>query len=167
MKQAEPSIRVRPAGSDDVSSVTSVLRESFAEEEPAYTPEAFAATTLTGERVQARMKEGPVWVALRDDAIVGTVSAVLRGEAVYVRGMAVLPAARGHGVGALLLAEAEGFARARGCTRLLLSTTPFLDAAIRLYERAGFRRSGEGPQDLLGTPLFTMVKELAASDQGR
>jgi hypothetical protein len=43
---------------------------------------------------------------------------------------------------------------------LLLSTTPFLSEAIKLYERSGFRRSTEGPRELFGTPLFTMEKQL-------
>jgi len=71
---------------------------------------------------------------------VGTVSAVVKGESVYVRGMAVLPAARGTGAGSELLKQVEEWADGKGCTRLFLSTTPFLAAAIRLYEKAGFRR---------------------------
>jgi GNAT superfamily N-acetyltransferase len=107
-----------------------------------------------------RIDEGPVWVALRDGAIVGTVSALPKGEALYVRSMAVLPTARGHGIGELLLERVESFALEHGYKRLFLSTTPFLDRAIRLYEHWGFRRSDEGPHDLFGTPLFTMVKTL-------
>ena len=57
----------------------------------------------------------------------------------------------------------EAFAASHGHDRLVLSTTPFLDSAIRLYERAGFRRSAAGPRDLAGTPLFTMEKGLTAS----
>jgi ribosomal protein S18 acetylase RimI-like enzyme len=45
---------------------------------------------------------------------------------------------------------------------MFLSTTPFLIGAISLYERAGFRRTGEGPHDLFGTPLFSMEKVLHA-----
>jgi hypothetical protein len=41
-----------------------------------------------------------------------------------------------------------------------VSTTPFLLRAITLYERCGFRRTGDGPEDLSGTPLFTMEKTL-------
>ena len=54
--------------------------------------------------------------------------------------------------------QVENFARAGGFQRMLLSTTPFLDDAIRLYQRFGFERIREGPHDLAGTPLFTMEK---------
>jgi GNAT superfamily N-acetyltransferase len=130
------------------------------EYEASYTHEAFVATISTSERIEQRMSEGPVWVALRDDAIVGTVSAVPKNEGVYIRGMGILPTARGQGIGTPLLEEVEGFASKHNYERLFLSTTPFLTRAIRLYEHFGFQRSDEGPHDLLGTPLFTMVKTL-------
>ena len=78
--------------------------------------------------------------------------------------MAVLPAARGHKVGELILNQIESYAAARGYKSLWLSTTPFLARAIRLYEHFGYRRSSEGPHDLFGTPLFTMVKVLGSSN---
>jgi hypothetical protein len=49
------------------------------------------------------------------------------------------------------------------CPRLevqVLSTTPFLNSAIRLYENFGFRRNEAEPHDLFGTPMFTMEKIL-------
>ena len=141
-----------------------VLYESFAEYKPEYTPEAFAATTPTPDQIEQRMSEGPVWVAVRQGAIVGTVSAVPKGQALYIRSMAVLPAARGQGIAELLLSQLEVYALAESFQRLFLSTTPFLTGAIRLYERMGFQRSGEGPHDLCGTPLFTMIKELGSQE---
>lgn len=155
-----PNIQIRAAVPDDAPLISAVLYESFVEYKPSYTPEGFAATTPTTDQIKSRMNEGPVWVVLRDQAIVGTASAVLQGESLYVRGMAVLPNARGQKIGELLLAHLESFASARGFRRLFLSTTPFLSSAIRLYERFGFQRNGEGPHDLFGTPLFTMEKSL-------
>ena len=143
------------------------MYESFAGYEPFYTREAFAATAPPASHVHARMDERPVWVALRGEAIVGTVSAVCEGEVAYVRGMAVLPSARRQGIGESLLFRVEAYASAGGYERLLLSTTTFLIGAIELYERSGYRRSKEGPQDLLGTPLFTMVKILKTSGEER
>ncbi len=106
------------------------------------------------------MQEGPLWVAVREGAILGTVAAISRGGDLYIRGMAVLPSARGQAIGELLLEHIGKYALAHGHKRLTLSTTPFLDRAIRLYESCGFRRVEEGPHELFGTPLFAMEKVL-------
>jgi GNAT superfamily N-acetyltransferase len=160
MLESASLIQIRMALPDDAPSIASVLHQSFVEYQSSYTDEAFAATAPTSEQIRQRMNEGPVWVAVHDEIIVGTVSAVSHGEALYVRGMAALPSARGQRIGELLLKQVESFAHAEGYKLLSLSTTPFLRRAIRLYERAGFSRHEEGPHDLFGTPLFTMVKFL-------
>jgi GNAT superfamily N-acetyltransferase len=49
-----------------------------------------------------------------------------------MRGMAVLPAARGLGIGRLLLEEVEALAGEEGYEQLALATTPFLNSTIRL-----------------------------------
>lgn len=154
------SVLIRIATPEDAAQVAFVLHESFAEYRDSYTAEAFAATTPAGDVVLNRMKEGPVWVALLGDTVVGTASAVERGEDLYIRGMAVLPAGRGLGIGRLLLKQIEDYACQHNHRRLTLSTTPFLYSAIRLYEHFGFARSEEGSDTLFGTPLFTMVKNL-------
>lgn len=151
-------IQIRSAQFEDCAAIADVLRESFAEFKPLYTAEGFAATTPGAEQIHARMEEGPVWVALHRGVIIGAVAAVKKSESVYVRGMAVLPSARGLGTGNRLLEQVESWAADENIARIFLSTTPFLDAAIRLYEKSGFRRTAEGPHDLFGTPLFTMEK---------
>jgi GNAT superfamily N-acetyltransferase len=50
----------------------------------------------------------------------------------------VVPGARGQGLGALLLDELEGAARARGLSRLRLDTRNDLVEARRLYARHGY-----------------------------
>jgi GNAT superfamily N-acetyltransferase len=157
----EGTIQVRLAVTDDLLSIASLLHDSFVEYRALYTDEGFAATTPSREQLLQRLNEGPIWIAEKDDALLGTVSAVARGDDLYIRGMAVLPAARGLGLGALLLKTTEDFALAHGHKRLTLSTTPFLLDAIKLYERHGFRRTPDPPHDLYGTPLFSMVKELS------
>lgn len=160
MTDEKTDIQVRMAAPKDAEGIEALLREAFVEYRASYTAEAFAATTPAAGQIRSRMDEGPVWVAVLGGVTVGTVSVVARGEALYVRGMAVLPASRGRRVGEALLSRVEEFAAAQGCGRLWLSTTPFLARAIRLYERAGFRRSDEGPHELFGTPLFTMEKDV-------
>ena len=166
MTDEKPDIQIRLAAPDEAEGIALVLREAFVEYRASYTAEAFAATTPSGEHLRSRMDEGPVWIAVRDEVIVGTVSVVPRGESLYVRGMAVLPTARGQRVGEALLRQVEEFASAHGSRRLYLSTTPFLARAIQLYERAGFKRSDEGPNELCGTPLFTMEKVIRSDGNG-
>ena len=151
---------IRRAEPADAPAIARVLSEAFQQYEPRYTRAAFAATTPIAETVRERLAEGPTWVALREGEIVGTVSAVVRHDGVYVRSMAVVPTARGHGIGRGLLLAVEAFAVQDGAPRLYLSTTPFLAEAISLYERSGFERTKQPPHALHGTPLYTMEKRL-------
>lgn len=151
---------IRLAANADAEKIANVLLRSFDEYRPSYTSRAFDATTPSAKGVLARLQEGPIWVAEHDGDVIGTVSAVRREDSVYIRGMAVLPNAREKHIGSVLLERVELFAREASCRRVFLSTTPFLDRAIRLYERCGFQRIDDGAHDLFGTPLFTMEKWL-------
>jgi ribosomal protein S18 acetylase RimI-like enzyme len=153
-------MKVRLATRSDASAVANVILQSFLEYKSSYTDEAFAATTPTSAEVEYRLGEGPVWIAVENETVVGTVSGVPDRKSLYVRSLAVLPSNRGQGTGELLLDSVENYAYGKGYRRLLLSTTPFLTPAIGLYERFGFRRSRGGPSYRFGTPIFTMVKEL-------
>lgn len=155
-----PSLMIRRATPEDAPLVAKVLHDCFAEFEPLYTPQGFAATILNAEQVVSRMREGPVWIALRSEEVLGTVAAVVRDNSLYIRGMAVEPKARGLRIGAALLDEVERYALKTGCGRMFLSTTPFLHSAIHLYEKSGFQRMN-GAHDLFGTPLFMMEKHLS------
>jgi len=159
-RRASRAIQIRAANHEDASAVAAVLKKAFTEYLELYTGLGFAATVLTNDQVKDRITEGPMWVAIEEREIVGTVAAVSKGDALYIRGMGIVPSARGKGIGELLLNHVEAFAGASGYKRMTLSTTPFLSRAISLYERIGFRRSDEPPLDLFGTPLFSMVKEL-------
>jgi N-acetylglutamate synthase-like GNAT family acetyltransferase len=158
-------IEIRRATPDDAAFIAKVLHESFVVFKPLYTEAGFLATTPNEQQVLARMREGPVWVASQKGEVIGTVAIVLQDESAYIRGMAVLPWARGTGAGSALLRNIESWAIDAACVRLFLSTTPFLSDAIRLYERFGFQRTEEGPHDLFGTPLLTMEKHLPAQLQ--
>jgi len=64
-----------------------------------------------------------------------------------VFGMFVAPTDVGHGVGSALLAHAIDAARREaGLTQLVLTVTDTNAAAVRLYERAGFRSFGVEPR---------------------
>ena len=57
-----------------------------------------------------------------------------------LRKMYFLPSARGSGAGAAMMARCLDAARGFGFTRCYLETLTGMDAAMRLYERSGFRR---------------------------
>src|SRR5436190_14649903 len=144
MNEQKATIQIRRATTDDALAIATVLHTAFIEYEHYYTHEAFAATTPSAEGIRQRMSEGPAWVALHNERVVGTVSAVVKGQLCYVRGMAILPVAQGQRIGAHLLEQVEQFAAEQGADRLYLSTALFLERAVRLYERCGFEWSEEG-----------------------
>jgi len=156
----QSGIRTRLAHANEAALVALVLRKAFLQYESLYTAKAFAVTTPTPGEILKRWKEGPVWVAVQGGRLVGTIAAAAKRRALYIRSMAIVPSARRQGIGKMLLEEVENFAKAAGFQRMLLSTTPFLYDAIRLYERFGFEKTPAGPHDLAGTPLFTMEKAL-------
>lgn len=82
----------------------------------------------------------------RSGQVLGCGAIVLRSEAtgVYaeVKRMMVAPAARGLGLGRLLLEALEDAALREGASLLRLETGPRQPAAIGLYEAVGFARCG-------------------------
>ena len=99
---------------------------------------------------------GPVEriVAEREGTIVGSVllfppateaygSAAVKVDRPEVRLLAVLPEARGQGIGVALMKECARRARRAGAAALGLHTTDIMRAAVRLYERLGYVRTPE------------------------
>lgn len=155
----DADIQIRIASPADSDAIASVLRDAFADFENFYTPGAFAATVISADEVRKRFGEGGIWIALKNEETVGTISVVAEGERLYIRSMAVSPRAQGFGAGRELLETAEKFALENGFEKLFLYTTPFLSSAIRLYEQNGFERRGD-VDGFFGTALFEMEKKL-------
>ena len=158
MNEAQPKIEIRLAVPNDATAISMILAEAFAEYEPLYTKEGYATTTPKSDVIKNRFREGKIWVAVLNKEIVGTVSVVPENESLYIRSMAILAQARGKKIGERFLKRIEDFANENHYKRLTLSTTPFLNRAIRLYENFGFVRNGT--DDLHGTPLIRMEKNL-------
>ena len=107
-------MEIRRAVADDSTHIASVLYDSFMEFKSLYSPEAFVATTPAAGEIRSRLNEGPVWVAVQSESIVGTVSTILKIEGLYIRSMAVLPAARGPVAGGQPGSAADGGSAAGG-----------------------------------------------------
>ena len=59
-----------------------------------------------------------------------------------VKRMYTMPDHQGRGIGGRILAEIEALARREGLTSLVLETGSNFDAALRVYQRDGFRACG-------------------------
>jgi putative acetyltransferase len=124
----------RPVGPD----VAALLRDARALLDGLYPPESCHGLDLGAyERPEVTL-----FVARERGVAIGCGAFQLHGDgSAEVKSMYVDPAAQGRGVGRALLEAIEHAVRGR-VTILRLETGIHQDAAMRLYERAGFRRRG-------------------------
>jgi len=154
-------VEIRLAEPGDAKSISEILRKAFSEFKSDYTPEALEVVTPPADEIATRFNEGPQWLAVADKKPVGTVSVVREPDHLYIRSMAVLPEVQGLGIGKMLLDAIDGYAVANGFDRLFLYTTNFSTAAKKLYEKCGFRKTGDTTaEEWYGTPGLSMEKIL-------
>jgi predicted GNAT family N-acyltransferase len=96
-------------------------------------------------------------VALDGDRVVGTCRVLLAGDVAKFGRLVVARDARGRGIGAALLADAERRAQAMGAGRMVLAAQT---SAVGLYDRAGYTARGDVYLDA-GIEHVTMEKPLA------
>ena len=110
------------------------------------------------ELEQLREKYGPpdgrLYLARADGAAAGCVALRrIDGESCELKRLYVRPAFRGHGLAGRLVDQVIADARDAGYRAVLLDTFPFLEDAVRLYKKRGFR---EVPS-YNGTPMEQLI----------
>ena len=161
-KVSEREVLLRRAVPQDAAAIATILREAFAEFKNDYTPEAFEIVTPAAEEIVSRFTEGPIWVAILDEKIVGTVSVVPEPDWLYIRSMAVAPQAQGKGIALKLLDVVENYGLEKGFRTLFLYTTGFSRDAISLYKKYGFGHVRYTPaEEWYGTAGIAMEKGIS------
>lgn len=151
-------IEIRMAKPEEAPAISALIYQAFADHRSHYTDQAFSATTPAPSIISDRITDKTVWVAISAGKMVATVSGFHRGEGFYIRSLAVRKDARRAGLANALMNHMEKIAVENNCRNLKLTTTFFLVPAVKLYESLGFRECGK--QDLFGTTLIKMIKEL-------
>ena len=155
-------VKIRRAVEADAEAISEILLESFSTFREHYTPEAFEIVTPSAELIIERFAEGPMWVAVLDGKIVASGSVLPEPEWLYVRSLAVVPAARGMGIAGKLLNVIEEHALTEGFEKLFLYTTYFSAGAVELYKKHGYVHVRDTPaEEWYGTPGLAMEKILS------
>lgn len=83
---------------------------------------------------------GQIFFVLRRGEILGTCAIIPHGPGEWeIAKMAVAPAARGQGLGDLLMETAIDFAHSAKANRVIIVSNTVLEPAIRLYQKHGFQ----------------------------
>jgi ribosomal protein S18 acetylase RimI-like enzyme len=156
-------VLIRLAVKQDVGAIYKILSDAFKPYKQSYTEQAYHATASWEGEIQRRIDdpEAETLVATYGDEIVGTVSAYMDTKRrLYIRSMAVKPGYQGRGVGRQILERIERIAREKGCRTLVLECYEPLARAQKIYERYGFKRTGE-ERHYHGITVFEMTREIS------
>jgi ribosomal protein S18 acetylase RimI-like enzyme len=108
---------------------------------------------------------GAIWVAVADGSVIGTAALVPHGPGeVEIAKLAVAEPARGQGLGRRLAERCIEQARTMGARRIVLVSSSRLGAALRLYEKLGFRHVSPPDHPVYATADVYMELDLEDAD---
>lgn len=142
----DDAIRVRPAVAADLPEIARIYNQGI-EDREATLESAPKDEAEVREALERRKPRYEFVVAERGAQILGWASLNPYSHRCAYDGVADLSvyverAARGTGVGSMLLEKLEGRARAHGFHKIVLFTFPFNAAGQALYRKRGFREVG-------------------------
>ncbi|HEX2112806.1 MAG TPA: arsinothricin resistance N-acetyltransferase ArsN1 family A [Alphaproteobacteria bacterium] len=167
-RRALQHVAIRPALAEDAAAIARIYNEGILDRVATLETETRSAEERR-QWLAGKSARHPVFVAEAAGAVVAWGSLnVFNARSCYdhVADFSVYVAreCRGRGLGALMLAHLIEAARAIGFHKLVLSTLPFNEAGVALYERMGFRQAGiyreQGQLDGKWVDILVMEKIL-------
>jgi ribosomal-protein-alanine N-acetyltransferase len=125
---------IRPARASDVDALAELENTAFQADR----------ISKRSFRRMVGSRSATILVAAGQHAVVGYCAVLFRAGSRKAR-LYSLAAARGSGIGRMLLVAAEDTAAARGCEEVRLEVREDNARAISLYEKCGYRRLGRKP----------------------
>ena len=170
MAHAAPAFTIRPFTADEWPAYRAIRLRALGDAPDAFGSTLGAEEALAPESWAARLARSTTsgidraLAAEMHGALVGLAWAKVDADdaaIVNLFQMWVAPEARGQGVAGALLGEAVRWARARGAQALQLGVACTNDAALRLYEGAGFVEAGVREPMRPGSDLMEQRMRLA------
>ena len=152
MTGARPPGAVRRAAAHEIPEIEAVAVAAYAEYRTEVPAPVFDAYLDDLRRLADHWRDAEVLVAEVEGSIAGSVlfypdagseGLGLPSDWAGFRKLAVRPEMRGRGLGRVLTEACIAAALRRGVPTLAIHTTPFMQAARRMYEAIGFRRCPE------------------------
>jgi GNAT superfamily N-acetyltransferase len=134
---------VRRAGPGDVDALRAIAAAAYQK----YVPRiGRLPAPMTADYAQA-VRDQQAWAAIDDGRVVGFTVLSAKPDYLLLENVAVLPAAQGRGIGALLLAAAEDRARSLGLSQIRLYTNEAMTENLAYYPRHGYAETHRAEQD--------------------
>ena len=124
--------------------------------------EAYVCKTFFNFLLQYDPQKSRIFIAEAAGQVVGCVAVMEHPDGLcQLRWFLLRPTFRGVGLGGQLLKKALQFARNAGYCNIFLETTDDQQAAIAIYEKLGFQKTGSTPNDTWGVQHTEMRYEMA------
>ncbi|MDO9069615.1 MAG: GNAT family N-acetyltransferase [Deltaproteobacteria bacterium] len=166
------NILIRPyQPTDSIPEITALLHRAYAK--PAGQGVRFWASRQDDTVTERRLKKGTSFLAIKDGAIVGTISVYgpdknsaaefyRREDVRYFGQFGVDPALQGTGLGKRLYQTVEDHCRANNVKFLALDTCESAADLIEMYRRWGFKQVDRVKWEVVDFRSIIMAKELTA-----
>jgi ribosomal protein S18 acetylase RimI-like enzyme len=147
---ASAVVMIRPADLGDVDALRAIAVAAYEK----YLPRiGRPPAPMTADYSQA-VRNRQVWAAVWDGEISGFAVLITQPGYLELENIAVLPAAQGRGIGALLLSLTEDRARELGLGEIRLYTNEAMTENLGYYTRHGYAETHRAEQDGFNRVFF-------------